>query len=186
MSFHFDTLKAVQATAVLLKKASDRSHNYTAVIKMLYLADRESHAETDAPITGDRPIALERGPILSCTLDLMKEKLPEDEEQQALWSKYIRKDGYAIKLVLDPGDSELSDFEVQKLEQIFQEHGNKTFWQLIYETHSLPEWQETFSRAENSQIHLRTLLKALNMDDRYDELSTSQIEDAHFAKLFGA
>lgn len=186
MSFHFDTLKAVQATAILLKKASGQSHNYTAVIKMLYMADRESLAETESPITGDTPIALERGPILSCTLDLMKELLPEDEEQQALWSKYIRKNGYTIEMVLDPGDSELSDFEVQKLEQIFQDHGKKPFWQLCDETHSFQEWQETFSRAENSQIHLKTLLKALNMDDQYDELSTKQIEDAHFAKLFGS
>lgn len=186
MSFHFDTLKAVQATAVILKNAPGQSHKYASIIKMLYMADRESLAETEMPITGDKAYALDKGPILSLILDLIKDNEFRDEEQRALWSKYIRKNGYDIELVLDPGDSELSDFEVQKLETIFQEHGKKTLSQLINETHSFPEWENSYTEGTRGEIHLSTLLKALGMEDRYDELSTKQVEDAHFAKLFKA
>lgn len=186
MSFHFDTLKAVQAVAVMLKHAEGKKHNYTAIVKMLYIADRESIQEAGMPITGDKPYALERGPILSLILDLIKDNQFRDEEQRALWSKYILRSGYDIELVLDPGDDELSDFEVQKLEKVFQEHGKKEWVELVDETHRFAEWKESYTEGTTNEIHLNTLLKALDMEDRYDELSTKQIEDAHFAKLFGA
>lgn len=185
MSYHFDTLRVAQAVAVLLKQAPDKKHNYTAALKMLYMADRQSISKTGSPITGDKPFAMDKGPILSHTLDLMKDEPLQDEEQRAVWSKYIRRAGYDIELISDPGDSELSDFDIEVLEQIFKEHGDKSYAQLINETHNLPEWLESYTEGTSSAIHLKTLLGALGMDGEYDELSTKQIEDAHFAKLFG-
>ncbi len=41
MSYQFDIKKAEQVVALLLKQAPDQRLNYTALLKMLYLADRE-------------------------------------------------------------------------------------------------------------------------------------------------
>lgn len=186
MSFHFDTLKAIQAVAVILNSAPGKKHNYTSVIKMLYIADRESVAETGSPITGDKPVAMKHGPVLSGILDLIKDNTFLNEEQKALWSKYIRTGGYEIELLLDPGDGKLSDFEVRKIQDVYREHAEKKWWELEDKTHAFSEWQETYTDGTSTEIHLKTLLDALNMGDAYDELSTKQVEDAHFAKLFGA
>ena len=185
MSYHFDPFKAAQAAAVLLRKAPSRKHNYTAAIKMLYTADRESIRKTGSPITGDKPYAMDNGPVLTHILNLIKDDSSHDEEQRAIWSKYFRTTSYDIELISDPGDSELSDFDIEILESIFEEHGGKRYTQLIHETHNFPEWLDSYTEGTSSEIHLKTLLKALGMQDEYDELSTKQIEDAHFAKLFG-
>ncbi len=184
MSFHFDPLRAAQATAVLLRKAPGQKNNYTAIIKMLYTADRESIRKTGSPITGDKPYAMVNGPILTHILDLIKDNSRQDEEQRAIWSKYFRTTGFDLDLISDPGDSELSDFDIEILENIFQEHGGKRYTQLINETHNFPEWLDSYTEGTSSEIHLKTILEALEMQDRYDELSNKQIEDAHFADLF--
>lgn len=185
MSFHFDPKRAAQATSVLLKCSDCRRHNYTALIKMLYIADRESIRETGSPVTGDRPFALDNGPILSNILNLIKEDSIYDELHRAIWSKYFRTIGFDIELISDPGDSELSDYEVALLERIHRENGQKHYWTLVNETHELPEWSETHRQGTSTEIHLLTILSALGMQDRYDALSDKQIEDAQAAKLFG-
>lgn len=184
MSYHFDTLRAIQAVAVLLKESGGR-HNYTSVLKMLYLADRDSIKRVGSPITGDRPYAMDNGPVLSRIYDLIK-GADDDEETQATWSKYIRRDGFDVELLLDPGEEKLSEFEVETLREIFAQNGNKRLFELIQDSHDLPEWEESYiGEGTSREIHLKTLLRALGMEDRYEELSTAKIEDAHFAKLFG-
>ncbi len=186
MSYHFDPMKTIQATAVLLKRADQQRCNYLKTIKMLYMADRQSIKETGSPITGDKPVAMARGPVLSHTLDLIKDNDKfGTEELHALWSKYIRTDGYDIELVMDPEDDRLSDFEIETLESSFAENSGKSFGALMKAVHELPEWIETYVEGTSTEIHLKTILEALGMEDQYDELSTRRIEDAHFAKLFG-
>ena len=46
MSFHFDANKVAQATACMLKSMDEKRHNFMALLKMLYIADRESLKET--------------------------------------------------------------------------------------------------------------------------------------------
>ena len=184
MSYHFDPMKSIQALAVLLKDAENDRHNYTALLKMLYIADRESIRKTGSPITGDRPVAMDFGPVLSQIYDLLKDNHMVDEERLALWSKYMRKEEFDLELLLDPGDDRLSDFEVEILEKVFAENGKKSFSELVQDTHRFPEWAETFVQGTSTEIHLKTILEALGMEDRYEELSTRRVEDAHFAKIF--
>lgn len=185
MSFHFDTLKAVQAASVLLKESPRRILNYTNAIKTLYMADRKSLEETGSPITGDSPVAMDKGPVLSCVLDLIKNTDFGAEEARALWRRYIRTAGYDIELILDPGDDKLSDFEVDTLKAMFAVYGTMDLARLITEMHKLPEWGETYVEGTSTYIHLKSRLDALGMSELYDELSKRQIEDAHFANIFG-
>ncbi len=42
------------------------------LIKMLYLADRELLAKRGQPLTGDQPVSMKNGPVLTTTYDLTK------------------------------------------------------------------------------------------------------------------
>lgn len=183
MSFHFDTLKAVQCAAHLLAKYPEKSHNYTCLLKMLYMADRRSIEETGAPITGDRPFALDNGPVLSAVYDLIRCKGPEDS--QALWSRYLETTGYNLAIVMDAGDGRLSDYEAGVLDRVFAEYGSSSLGRLIEATHAFPEWIASYHEGTSSPISLSKILKAVGREDDYDEISRAQVEDARFAALFG-
>lgn len=185
MSFHFDVSKVAQCAATIFRSAPDKTIKYTLLVKLLYLADREAIRETGAPITGDRPFALDKGPILSKTLDLIKATERASEEEQAIWFRYFETRGYDVALVLDPGDDELSDYEIGILQRVYDEHGQKPLGTIIRETHELPEWEKTYVEGTSTPIHLRTLLEAVGRGADYEAISQRQIEDAHFGRLFG-
>ena len=65
--------KVIQVAGHLLQKYSGRL-NYTKLIKLLYLADREALSKWDVPITGDRYTALHNGPIVSEIYNLIVER----------------------------------------------------------------------------------------------------------------
>src|SRR5688500_4690350 len=73
MVIPFNVMKVVQASAVLLKKHGGRMSRLR-LVKLLYIADRESLSQTLRPITGDHPAAMEHGPVPSQTYDLIKRK----------------------------------------------------------------------------------------------------------------
>ena len=56
MHFHFDFDKTLQAAGVLLD-ADDKRMEYMRLLKLLYVTDRESLAETGRTLTGDRAVA---------------------------------------------------------------------------------------------------------------------------------
>ena len=72
MSFRFDVNKVAQATAYLLRSMEKERHRFMALLKMLYIAERESLKENGFPITGDTYVAMRHGAVLSRTYDLMK------------------------------------------------------------------------------------------------------------------
>ena len=45
--------KLIQVTGYILKKYKETTLNYTKLIKLMYLADRESIREMNVSITGD-------------------------------------------------------------------------------------------------------------------------------------
>ena len=43
------------------------------LVKLLYFVDREALLRRGAPVTGDRMVSMDHGPVLSTTLDLINE-----------------------------------------------------------------------------------------------------------------
>ena len=138
MQFRFDEGKATQAAGFLIRAHGARM-NYTALIKLLYLADRRSLAETGVPITGDRMVSVPHGPVLSGIYDRIK----ETAGYGSTWHEWIAPDGqYHVRLRKDPPDDRLSRYEIATLQAIHDEHGLKTWQELRALTHKLPEWQD--------------------------------------------
>lgn len=135
LRFRFEERRAVQACAVLLRKAGGRD-NYTKVLKELYLADRQSLLETGCTITGSTFVNMANGPVLSEVYECIK-----DDSADGFWDLHIRTEGYEIELLEDPGDDALSDYDVSLLTGLAQEHAGRDYSAMITLVHRLPEWK---------------------------------------------
>lgn len=174
MRLPFNEKKATQAAAYLLRLRGGRM-SYMKLIKLLYLADRVSLTRRGRPITTDRYVSMDRGPVLSRTLNLITED--RDPAAPSFWAECITEPvNYEVGLVADPGADELSQSEERILEEIFAEHGRKSRWELVKLTHDLPEWQDPEGGA--LPIEYETILKAGGQSPEDIRSVVSDMEEA--------
>ncbi len=83
--FQFDSIKTTQAAAFLLERHNGWMSK-GCLLKILYLTDRELLAKRGQPLTGDQPVSMENGPVLSKTYDLMK---GAGLEVRSYWEQHI-------------------------------------------------------------------------------------------------
>src|SRR5437588_5912910 len=106
--------------------------NYLALMKLLYLIDREALIRFGKPITGDKVVAMKHGPVLSRIYDLVahkKQQLPTSE-----WHQFIpRPSAYVctVKFAGVPSLSALSEAQVALIDEIFAAHRGKSEWELV-------------------------------------------------------
>lgn len=185
MSFQFSEKKATQAAATLLELTEGSSMSYLKLIKLLYIADRESLRESGAPITGDWCVAMKHGPVLSYIYDLIRGEAPEDGDEE-YWCNHLETSNHDIKLRMEPGKSELSEYEIQKLEEVFEEYRDVDQWRLRDITHEFPEWKKNNPGTSSRKIPLADILIAVGRAEDIEEIEQEQVEDAYFQKLFGS
>lgn len=131
--------KATQAAARLLALKGGRM-SHLALIKLLYLAERESLTRFGVPLTYDRYVSMPYGPVLSGTLDRINER---EMYPDSYWDRYIApKQNHQVAL-RDPDDvprDQLSPAEEALLDDVFRRHAELDQWALVALTHQLPEW----------------------------------------------
>ena len=136
IAYRFKPIKARQLAAGFLRQAVDHTMNYTKLIKLMYLADRESMLTTGFPITGDECFALPKGPILSTVLNCIRGEIRDQD-----WLAHFRTSDYTIQMIADPGDDELSRFDDDLIAGIFKRYDNIDYGDMIQHTHDFPEWK---------------------------------------------
>jgi len=170
--FQFNERKATAAAAYLIGRIG-RSVGRLKLMKLLYMAERESLKQFDRPMIGDAYYSLPRGPILSRTLNLMKK--PEDGE--GFWQEHLAAEGFNVVLRKDPGIAELCDADIQILDHLlatFKDwHGN-ALAELTHE--EFPEWQDP--RGSQLPIETRRLLRLLGKTDEEIEESGADAADS--------
>ena len=117
--------------------------NYLALMKLLYLADREALLRFGRPITGDRVVAMKHGPVLSRVYDLVSQK--KQEAPGSEWHKFIpRPNAYVFTVRFSgvPDTGELSEAELALLDEIYAKFRGWDEWRLVAYTHALPEWSD--------------------------------------------
>jgi len=181
--FKFNSKKAIQAIAFLLKQTHDtnNSDNYMRVLKLLLFADRKSLEETGHPITGDSFVALKHGPTLSEILNLVKQGSIYSSE----WDKYIQKDGYNIRLINDPGNDELSRYEIELLSGIWHQYKEKGEWEVAEESEKLPEFIKNNPGESSKYISIGDILEALDKSEWLDEICEIESENAEIDNILG-
>jgi uncharacterized phage-associated protein len=183
MRLRFNERKATQSAARLLELRGGRM-SYLKLIKLLYLADREALLRWGRPITTDRFVSMERGPVLSRLLDLVSDG--DDPGTPCIWAKHISAPAnFEVELTSEPGRDELSDAEIGLLDEIFKEHGKKNRWELVKLTHELPEWKDPQGGA--IPISVRDILRAGGKTDVEIAAIEDELEGVALAEtVFGA
>ncbi len=182
IQFRFHPEKAIEAAAVLLK-LHGKPMKYLGLLKMLYIADRIALTRIEQPITGDRYVSMNYGPVLSGVYDLIKRK-PIDNALP-LWSNFIAKDEHdenLVSLLNDPGNAELCEEEEEIIQQVYQDFGHLDPFQVAEWTHDLPEWQDPHGSA--IPISVEEILKNVGKsDEEIGEIQQLAIREAYLDEV---
>jgi uncharacterized phage-associated protein len=161
MSLRFDEAKATQAAALVLKMRGGRMHSLK-LIKILYLVDREALLRWGIPVTTDRYVSMDHGPVVSRIYKLITEDIPKP-----IWAKYVSAPmgEYEVELRVksDPPTDRLSRAEEKLIGEIYAEYGHRNRWDLVDYMHTLPEWQDPQGRS--IPIQIRQILEAGGEDE---------------------
>lgn len=179
--FRFNAERAVQAAAVVLRQEPSHSMNYMKLLKVLYMAERKMLSRAGSMITGDRFVAMERGPVLSGVYDLIKGEHTDSE----LWDTFIEKERYNVRLKSPPGVDKLSKLEIEILSDVALEYEHFDEWDMVRETHKLPEWKKN-QPEESSQnpIPLLHVLEAIGLNEITGEIIEEARKRAAFDDFF--
>lgn len=159
------------------------------LIKLMYLADRESMDRYGLPISFDSPVSMDHGPILSRTLDLINGFIPS-AKGGADWEAWIRgRDEYDVALARQFEGSDLdqlSEADRGVLEDVWSTFGWMDKWQISDYTHeNCPEWENP--QGSSMPIPVERILRALNKADEdvaalMEEINLERRLDKLFAR----
>lgn len=153
----FSFQKALQAAAVLLKTEPEGRMNYMRLLKLLYIADRESLKQTGCSITQDRIVAMDHGPVPSRIYDLIMGRDPGSHT----WSQFVVTEHFDVELFKDPGNERLSPYEIEVLQKVAEDRESLNQWGVRDETHDFPEWEKNYVPGTSVGIPLRDILEAV-------------------------
>lgn len=169
MSLKFDEAKATEAAALFLALRGGRM-SYLKLIKLLYLADREALSRWGIPITTDRYVSMDHGPVVSNIYNLIVE-----DRQKPFWSEYISAPlgDYEVELKREAPTERLSRAEEKLIAEIFEQHGYKRRWELVDEVHKLPEWNNP--QGSSSPISVADILRAVGTQEEEISAITNEL-----------
>ncbi|MEQ5840145.1 Panacea domain-containing protein [Paraburkholderia acidicola] len=186
----YDEKKAAQSAAYLLHRAQ-APLTTVKLMKLLYLAERRSFKDHAEPLTGDRIVSTEQGPVLSQTYGHMFGEL---ESVNGGWDSWVA-DQAAHLLSLrdnvridDPAAAllELSNANLDVLSGVWDEFGTFTPARLVdYTQSNCPEW--TDPRGSMTPIPHERLLSALGYTNEQREALVERLRDqASLNEVFAA
>jgi uncharacterized phage-associated protein len=161
MNLRYHEERATQAASRLLRLRGG-TMAYMKLLKLLYLADRKALLEHGRPITFDRYVSMDHGPVLSQTYNLMVAE--EQPGRHSYWRRYISEPrNYEVTLLEETPNGELSSAQERILDDVFAEFGTMDRWQIVAYLHTLPEWEDP--HGSSIPIALRDVLRGGGLDD---------------------
>jgi uncharacterized phage-associated protein len=156
----YNVRKAAQVAAFFAKEQGGKI-NVLKLVKLIYLAHRESLKAFDAPILQDKFVSMDHGPVNSITLNFINGLIDEKDD----WSEFITdRHGHFIALAkqsLNISDfDELSKADIKILKYIWERFGGMDGFQLAGYTHKhCPEWEDP--HGSSTPIPIERVLKFL-------------------------
>ena len=155
--------KLVQVVNYVLSK-NKYELNYTKLIKMLYIADRETLDKYGFAISEDSYCSMPHGPVLSGLYSLIRGE-NQNAVEQVEWNAYFYKDKYDLisRIKSECSYDELSKAELEILDDVDKKYKSFTFSKLIDKVHEFSEWDnKAKDRLTSYPIKKEKILKALN------------------------
>ncbi len=185
MYFQFGARKIVEAIAVLVRASDscDRPHmGCLRLLKLLYIADRESLRETGSPIIGTKPVAMDNGPVHSDAYDIVKGSRWDAET----WAEFLHKTGNEVSVIKNPGVLNLSRYEIDKLTETVDQYRSVSEWELVNITHGFEEWKRNQPRPGSSKaIPMEDIIDAVGLGYMKDEILREIEETRKLNSVFG-
>lgn len=151
MFVKFDVDRCIEAAGVLFSTTETKTMGRMRLLKLLYLANRQSLEQTGDPIVDDDAFAMKDGPVLSHTYDLIK-GTEWDEKAQAIWNEHFKVvDRILIQMLSDPGTGHLSDYDVETLVGIASEYKDWEDYDLSELTHTFDEYKRHWDGTHPSE-----------------------------------
>lgn len=133
--FVFNHKKALAATLYVASKLTVA--NFHKVLKIIYFADLKHLNRYGRPITGDRYIAMENGPVASWILDLLHGKVGKE------YRKFFTIIGYIVSPKLPSNILDhFSKSDLECLDESIKENKNLSFGKLKEKSHD-SAWGKT-------------------------------------------
>ena len=157
---NFAEKRNADVASFLLTLAGGRL-NYTALLKLLHIADHKSLLKYHSLITESAHSSLPNGPLASDIYDMIK----EESVSQQIWDKYFKTSQFDI-IQIAPSDGDyLSITDKEILTEVFKEFGDWHYSKLIDYTHeNCPEWDEPEPGGKQSTpIKLDSLLRGARL-----------------------
>ena len=175
----FNERKAAQVAAWFLLQQGRRMP-HLKLIKLMYLADRESMAECGFPITGDQVVAMPHGPVLSMTLNFINGDVESGEDGWEAWISDREDHEVAVRdrphgrEVLD----ELSVSDVDIMKKVWKRFGKMTKWEIRDYSHQhCPEWEDP--QGSSRPIPYQRIFEALGRSPEEAVKLSEHIEEQH-------
>lgn len=159
----YDPQKAAQTIAFFALQEQN-AINILKVVKLVYLADRESLRRRGHPIQDEARVSMPHGPVNSTTLDYLNGAYRDDGG----WSKILRDRannnvGLAERNITAEELDALSDGDRSILRDIWAEFGHMDRFDLADWTHNhIAEWQDP--NGSSRPIPLDRIMTAIGLD----------------------
>jgi hypothetical protein len=176
---HYQERKAIEVASRLLVNEGKRM-NYTKLIKLMYIIERESIIRWGYPVTFDDYYSLDCGPILSNTLDNIK-GTTYSEHPSKEWDIHITRYGkYSVRLKLEANPKKLNRAELKLIDEMYGKFGHMTWQQLIdwsHDKNNINEWENP--EGGRLPIDIRTIMKEggfskEDIDEIFEDIEVSQ------------
>ena len=129
------------------------------LVKLIYLSDRLSMERYGAPITYDRLVSMDHGPVPSRTLNLINGYESEEWDQWMASRENHHVSVRSVKFCREDLD-ELSDADMEIISEVWKTFGAMNQWDLSEYTHQhCKEWKNP--HGSSLPIHERQIFLAL-------------------------
>jgi hypothetical protein len=147
--------KSTQAVARLIEE-SHGPIDYLRLVKLIYLADRESIIRRGVPIVGGHYHSMKKGPTVSEIMNFVGTRTAPD------WKKTISpRHGAKLSLLCDwPDYGALSDAEIELLDHTVGAHRSRTTEELVEWCHENCSEYEEVPSGRRKPIAVEAILKA--------------------------
>jgi len=140
MNFRFNLPKATEVACEFLERAGGQIHTMK-LVKLVYLLDRLSVDRRGIPVVGGDYLSMRNGPVTSELLDLINAGRLNGESDHR-WERSISdRINHEVKLESKPPREHVSMAELELLDAVWAEHGDRDQWQLVDWCHThCGEW----------------------------------------------
>lgn len=154
MNFPVNATKATDAVARLLEKSGGKA-DYLRIVKLAYLADRDSIIRRGIPIFGGHYYSMRKGPTVSDVMNFVTQRNAEG------WAEHISpRHGNTLSLTNPSDYGSLSQSELDILDGVVEEHERRSTSELVNWCHNYCREYERVWWGGRKPIEVESILRA--------------------------